>query len=252
MKKQNLDDNNLKKRVAFLKESELFADLDENDLNVLAQNLHPKRYKKKEIIFHQGDDSRSFYLILKGKVRVVRVNESGNETSIRIYSDHDVIGEFSAIDGKPRSATVQALEDCVLLEIVYGKFLQLISEFPKLALGLINVLVKKLRWATSFAETIAQYDTAGRLMHIFLHYKDLLGKEIVAGKMYELNLSMNQSDLASLVGARREWVNRILQDWKRRDLIDYKNGKITIIDLASVEKERNRRMFSNSSEDIEW
>ena len=70
--------------------------------------------------------------------------------------------------------------------------------------------------------------------------------------MYELNLSMNQSDLASLVGTRREWVNRILQDWKRRDLIDYKNGKITIIDLASVEKERNRRMFSNSSEEIEW
>jgi len=252
MKKQNLDDNNLKKRVAFLRESALFADLDENGLNVLVQNFHPKRYKKKEIIFHQGDDSRSFYLILKGKVRVVRVNESGNETSIRIYSDRDIIGEFSAIDGKPRSATVQALEDCILLEVVYVKLLELINEIPKLALGLINVLVKKLRWATSFAETIAQYDTAGRLLHIFLHYKDVLGKELVAGKMYEINLSMNQSDLASLVGTRREWVNRILQDWKRRDLIEYRNGTITIIDLASVERERNRRMSSNSAEDIDW
>jgi CRP/FNR family transcriptional regulator/CRP/FNR family cyclic AMP-dependent transcriptional regulator len=252
MRKQNLDDNNLTKRVAFLKKSDLFSGLEENDLNLLAHDFHPKRYKKKEIIFHQGDDSRSFYLILKGKVRVVRINESGNETSIRIYSARDVIGEFSAIDGKPRSATVQALEDCILLEVVYVKFLKLISEMPKLAQGLINVLVKKLRWATLFAETIAQYDTAGRLLHIFLHYKDVLGKELVAGKMYELNLSMNQSDLASLVGARREWVNRILQDWKKRDLIEYKNGKITIIDLASVERERNRRMFYNSTEDIDW
>ena len=57
-----------------------------------------------------------------------------------------------------------------------------------------------------------------------------------------MDLSMNQCDLASLVGARREWVNRILQDWRHRDLIEYKRGKITILDLRAVEEERDRRM----------
>lgn len=241
-----------KSRIAFLEKIELFEGLDANELNLISKSFHPKKFKKKEIIFHQGDDSRSSFLILKGKVRIVRINEGGNETSIRIYSEYDIIGEFSAIDGSPRSATVQALEDCILLEMEYSRFKKLISEIPEFANGLINVLVKKLRWATVFAETIAQYDTAGRLLHILLHYNDILGKELEAGKKYELNLSMNQSDLASLVGARREWINRILQDWKKNDLIAYRNGRITILDLPAVKKERDRRMDNYSSGEIEW
>ena len=252
MKKSSLNEDIQKSRIAFLKKIDLFAGLDENDLGIISNSFRPKKFRKKEIIFHQGDDSRSSFLILKGKVRIVRINESGNETSIRIYSEFDIIGEFSAIDGNPRSATVQALEDCILLEIEYSKFLKLISEMPEFAKGLMNVLVKKLRWATLFAETIAQYDTAGRLLHILLYYNDILGKELEAGKKYELNLAMNQSDLASLVGARREWINRILQDWRKNGLIEYKNGRITLLDLPAVKKERDRRMDNHFSEDIEW
>jgi CRP-like cAMP-binding protein len=79
----------------------------------------------------------------------------------------------------------------------------------------------------------------------------VLGKEIVAGKRYELDLSMNQADLASLVGARREWVNRILRDWSKRGLIKYKHCKIMILDLPAVEKERDRSI-ELYSDDEEW
>ena len=252
MKEFFVNEKTEKSRIAFLKKIELFADCDANDLGFLADCFHPRKFKKKEVIFHQGDDSRSIYLILRGKVRILRINEEGNETSVSIYSEYDIIGEFSAIDGRPRSATVQALEDCILLEMEYSRFLKSIREIPEFATGLIRVLVKKLRWATAFAETIAQYDTAGRLLHILLYYNGILGKEIVAGKKYELNLSMNQSDLASLVGARREWINRILQDWKKQGLVEYLNGRITILDLPAVQKERDRRMDHLSAEDCEW
>lgn len=252
MKNSVVNEDIQKSRIEFLKKIELFEELDSNELNFISNTFHPKKFRKKEIIFHQGDDSRSSFLILKGKVRIVRINESGNETSISIYSENDIIGEFSAVDGSPRSATVQALEDCVLLEIEYSKFLKMISEMPVFAMGLIKVLVKKLRWATSFAETIAQYDTAGRLLHILLYYNDILGVELEAGKKYELSLSMNQSDLASLVGARREWINRILQDWKKNNLIVHRNGRITILDLPAVKKERDRRTDYYLSEESKW
>jgi CRP/FNR family transcriptional regulator len=62
---------------------------------------------------------------------------------------------------------------------------------------------------------------------------------------------MNQTDLASLVGARREWVNRILRDWRKRGLIDYKHGKIMIFNLPAVEEERDRRI-DLYSDDEEW
>ena len=62
---------------------------------------------------------------------------------------------------------------------------------------------------------------------------------------------MNQTDLASLVGARREWVNRILKNWRARGLIEYRQGRITILDLHAVEKERDRRIEASANEE-DW
>lgn len=237
-----LSEEILLKRTAFLKNVALFAKLGEEDLGILAGNFQSRKYRKKEIVFHQGDDSHVLYVIMKGKVRIFSMSPSGNETSIRIFSTYDMIGELAAIDGQPRSATAQAVDDCTLLEMEHTRFLRYTREMPELAMGLLKLLVEKVRWTTAHAETIAQYDTAGRLLHILLHYNEVLGREVDAGKRYELDLSMNQADLASLVGARREWVNRILRDWSRRGLIEYEHGKITILDLPAVEEERDRRI----------
>ena len=246
-----IKDEILLKRTDFLQKVPVFAGLGEEDHKILARDFHSRKYRKKEVIFHQGDDSRVLYVVMKGKVRIFSISPAGNETSIRIFSSYEMIGEFAAIDGEPRSTTAQAVEDCTLLEMDQAVFMRCFREMPELAMGLIRQLVEKLRWTTAYAESIAQYDTAGRLLHIILHYNDVLGKEIEAGKRYELDLSMNQTDLASLVGARREWVNRILRNWKKRDLIDYKHGKIIILDLPAVEEERDRRI-DLYSDDKEW
>lgn len=246
-----INDKILLKRTDFLQEVPLFAGLGEEDLKILARDFHSRKYRKKEIIFHQGDDSRVLYVVMKGKVRIFSISPAGNETSIRIFSTHEMIGEFAAIDGEPRSTTAQAVEVCTLLEMDQAMFMQCFREMPELAVGLIRQLVEKLRWTTSYAETIAQYDTAGRLLHIILHYNEVLGKEIEPGKRYNLDLSMNQTDLASLVGARREWVNRILRDWSKRGIIEYKRGKIMILDLPAVEEERDRSI-ELYSDDEEW
>jgi len=251
MSSSQINDEVLLKRTSFLQGIPLFAELGEADLEILTRDFHSRKYRKKEIIFHQGDDSRVLYVVMEGKVRIFCISPAGNETSIRIFSAREMIGEFSAIDDEPRSTTAQAVEDCTLLKMGQARFLQCLREMPELAMGLIKQLVEKLRWTTDYAETIAQYDTAGRLLHIILHYNEALGKEIKAGKRYELDLSMNQADLASLVGARREWVNRILRDWSKCGLIEYKHGKITIIDLPAVEEERDRRT-ELYTDDEEW
>ena len=114
----------LSKRTAFLRKVELFAELGETDLKILARDFHSRKYKRKEIIFHQGDDSRVLYVVMKGKVRIFSISPAGNETSIRIFSTHEMIGEFAAIDGEPRSTTAQAVEDCTLLEMDQAKFMR--------------------------------------------------------------------------------------------------------------------------------
>ena len=122
---------------------------------------------------------------------------------------------------------------------------------PNLALARIRLLAAKARWTAEYAEAVAQYDAAGRLLHILLRYNEQIGEEVEPGRVYELDLGMNQTDLATLVGARREWVNRILQDWRKRGLIECKAGKIIILDLPRVQAERDGRTEA-SQPDVEW
>jgi CRP-like cAMP-binding protein len=131
-----------------------------------------------------------------------------------------------------------------------AKFLQHMRTNPDLALAMARLLTSKVRWTAAYAETIAQYDAAGRLLHILLLYNEQFGQELEADKKYVIDLAMTQADLASLVGARREWVNHILRGWSRRGLIKFDSGKIFILDLSKVKKERDSRTEAESLE--EW
>jgi CRP/FNR family transcriptional regulator/CRP/FNR family cyclic AMP-dependent transcriptional regulator len=235
----------LAKKTAFLKEVSLFANLNQEDLKTVANDFHPKEYQKNETILRQGDPSHELYIVMKGKVRICKVNPAGNETSINILSTHQIIGEFAVIDGQPRSASAKAIGPCVLLAVTRDKFLAHMQNIPGLALAMCQLVTGKARWTTKYAETIAQYDTADRLLNVLLHYNEQLGQEVEVGKQYELDLGLNQTDLASLVGARRGWVNRILGDWRARGLIEYQAGNITILDLPKIEQERTSRMQTN-------
>ncbi len=234
--------DSLARRITLLREIPLFNGLGEKELATLVDDFHLREYAKGEIIFRQGDTSRELYIVVKGKVRIFKISPSGDETSIQIFSNHDIIGEFATIDGQPRSATAKAIGRCALLAMAGERFVQHMREIPDLALGMTRLLAAKVRWTAAYAETVAQYDCAGRLLHILLLYNEQFGEEVEAGKRYVLDLALNQADLASLVGARREWVNRILGDWRKRGLIEYGAGKIVILDLPRVKQERDSRI----------
>ena len=235
-------DGRLSKRIARLKNVPLFSELTDADLATLVDDFQLKRYEAGEIIFHQGDTSRELYIILKGRVRVFKTSPSGSETSLQIFSTHNIIGELASIGDRPRSATAKAIVPSDLLVMAPDRFLDHMRTKSDLALSMTRLLARKLRWTAAYAEAVVQYDCAGRLLYILLQYNEQFGEEEEAGKRYVLDLSMNQADLASLVGAHREWINRLLQDWRKRGLIEYHAGKLTILDLPRVEAERDSRL----------
>ncbi len=228
--------------VTFLRQIPLFAKLNEVGLERLARAFRRRELAKGDVIFRQGDESRDFYLVLTGKVRIFKVSPGGHETSINIFSSGDIIGEFACLDGEPRSATAIAMARCIVWEIAGETFINHLRSQPELGLQMSRLLAGKLRWTAAYAETIAQYDAAGRLLHILLLYNEQFGEELEPGKRYVLDLSLSQTDLASLVGARREWVNRLLREWQKQGLLEYQAGKIMILDLPKVQRERDRRI----------
>lgn len=256
-------DPRTEKRIAMLKEMTVFSGIRDGDLSTILEDLRLREYQRDDLIFRQGDESRQVYFVLKGKVRVYRISPSGSETSIDIFSMHDVLGELSALDNQPRSATAKAITTVSLLSMAQESFTHHLESTPGLALGLARVLSRKLRWTSAYAESIAQFDAAGRLLHIILLNNERYGEPLPvdgqvqgapktgARKQSVVNIGLNQTDLASMIGARREWVNRILSDWRKRGLLEFENGVITILDVQRVVEERDSRLEANHMSD-EW
>ena len=241
-------EDQLSRRTDLLRNVPMFAALEEKDLEKLVDDFHLKTYGKQEMIFRQGEFGNELYIILKGKVRIYKLSPSGAETSINVFSTYDIFGEFAVIDNGPRSAAAKAVVPTKLLAIHQEKFIFHMRAIPDLAMALTKLLTDKLRWTAAYAEAATRYDAAGRLLHILLLYNKKFGKVQEEGNKYTLDLSLNQTDLASLVGARREWVNRLLRSWRKRGLIEYKSGKIIFLDLPQVEAERDRHIEATQAD----
>lgn len=240
-------DKTTERRLALLEQVPLFANLRQRELERILNDLRLREYQRDDIIFRQGDESREVYLVLSGKIRIFKISPSGNETSITIFSTNDIIGEQAAIDNRPRNASAKAIGAVALLVMSQDHFIHHLENIPGLALNLARQLSQKLDWTAAFAESIAQFDAAGRLLHILLDYSERYGRTDDEGRL-TVNLALNQTDLASMVGARREWINRLLSDWRRRGLLEYERGKITVLDMDRVIAERDSRIEANAGE----
>lgn len=216
---------------AFLTQVPMFAGQTEEALAQVAREFRFRTYAANEIIFHQGDLPRSLYVVYSGKVRTYHLTLEGEETTVNILTRRQLLGELAVVDGRPRSASARAIDDCVLMEMSAETCLYYLERAPGMALALCRDIVAKVRWTSSYAEMMARYDAEGRLQHLLLLYNEQFGQEIEPGKRYVLDLGLNQGDLATLVGTTRGWVNTIIQSWRRRGLIEFTNGKITILDV---------------------
>lgn len=230
--------------IVFLRTVPLFAGLTDAALGALTADFSLLEYEKGESLFWQGDASGEMYLLRRGKVRIYKISPAGRETSINIFSTGHIFGEFAAIDGQPRSATALAITRCFVWRMDGAAFVRNLRTQPDLSLALNRLLVTKLRWTAEFAETVAQYDAAGRLLHILLLYNEQFGEVLEADKHYRLELGLTQDDLASLVGASRAWINRLLQSWQRQGWMEYRAGRLIIHDLVRMRQERDRCMES--------
>jgi CRP-like cAMP-binding protein len=224
--------------VAFLKSVPLFAALNEERLRALADDFHLFAYPRGNIIFHQGEIGRTLYVVVNGKIRIYMTTSEGGETTTNIFARGDIFGEFAIFDGLPRSATAKTLTQSDLLQITDDAWLRHFRAAPELAEATVRMLARKTRWTAAIAEALAQGDASIRLLRVLLLYVEQFGEAQGEGK-YDLNWGLSQSDLATLLGVRREWLNQILSKWQKRNLLILEEGKLTIPNLPRVLAERD-------------
>ena len=216
----------------------LFAHGSRSILGSLANQLRRRRFRRGEVIFHQGDPGDSLHIVAAGAVKIVLPSAEGEEAIIATLRPGDFFGELSLLDGAPRSATAAALEPSETLVLPRPVFAELLDDLPGLRDALLAGLAHELRRLTGHVEELHFLDLAGRLAMRLTR----LARETQPDAHGEILLAWpyTQSDLAAMIGGTRQSVNRLLSELVEDDLIRIEPEALVITDLDELARRGER------------
>jgi CRP/FNR family transcriptional regulator, cyclic AMP receptor protein len=210
-------------RIQTLKAVPFFTQLNEHELDVVRSVASERSYAKTAVVLTEGEMGDSLYMIQSGKVKVVIGDEEGREIILKILGPGDFFGEMSMIDKEPRSASVTTLEPATFLVLTHAAFERCVEQAPRIAKVVMQILAQRVREADRKIGTLALMDVYGRVASTLLELAVVTNGKLVVGE------KLSQQDLANMVGASREMVNRILKDLTERGFISIESKSITII-----------------------
>lgn len=212
---------------AYLKTVPLFSALDDDEIEVLYALSKTRRYPKENIIFLQGDSGDAFYLILNGEVKVVLLGADGREYILSFLKKGDFFGEMALFDSEARSASVVTTADAEFLVIPRQAFLNHISHLPMLLTKFLSTFSKRLRKTDERLGDLALLNVQGRVAKILLTLAQTAGG-LPRAEKWRISKRLTHQDIASMVGATRETVTRVLNDFKQQGHI-VAEGKTLIV-----------------------
>ncbi len=205
----------------------LFFSFERSDYKSLEKSLVRRRYPGGQTLFHMGDEGSSLHIIERGRVKITIPSSSGEELILAILEAGDLLGELSLFDGKPRSATVQALEDTETLCLHREDLLALMrTRFPVVE-KIMVVLAGRIRDTDMLLSERSFLDITSRLAKKILDLGDTFG--VREGGQVRIGVKITQKDLASMIGATRESINKQLKALRDQGLVRTRGGTIEIL-----------------------
>jgi CRP-like cAMP-binding protein len=214
-----------------LRQVSLFQALDDQQIDQISLLLKERRYRKGDTVFHQGDPGGCLYLVTSGRVRIFLNSADGREATVRFYGPNSTFGEFSVLDGEPRSASAAAVEDVTTLVLYRDEFMALLRQHFELVERMFAMLTERLRYTTSYSEQLAFLSVPGRVASVLLQLAS-----VEADPLTPADLNLTQDDLAKFANTTREWVNRSLKDFAEAGLIRVERKAVTILDRAGLHR----------------
>jgi CRP-like cAMP-binding protein len=185
-----------------------------------------------QVLFCEGDDGRDVFVLVNGIVKVVTTSASGNQVILDLASAGSVLGELSAIDGQPRSASVEAVTPIEVLVLRIEEFHNFLERQPRAAAELLSVVAARLRMASQRQLEFGSSDALTRLCRCILVMIDRFGGR---DESPSVSLPIAQQDLAKLTGLSREAVVKGLRRLRELEWIETSGRSVVVLDLPAVE-----------------
>ena len=189
-----------------------------------------------EILFERGDAGNGCYWLRRGVLAVAVASEKGEHRTLAILGAGAIVGELAMIDGLPRSATVQALRDCVLSFISRAAFSELMSRHPELSSDLVTTLAARLRQSDEDMVASTFLTVRARVARALLAFAVHLGEEVAPGRI-RIRHKITHNDLAAMAGVARESVSRTVSGWTKQKVLEGSSRSGYVVHHARLERE---------------
>ena len=212
----------------------LFTALDESAAVSLRASMDAVKIAKGSILFKEGDDGEHLYIIIDGKLKLGTSSGDGRENLLSILGPGEMFGELSLFDPGPRTSTATAVTDAKLLSLSHEKVIPWLRQNPEVSLQLLTRLSQRLRRTNEAVGDLVFSDVPGRVAKALIDLGDRFGKTTPEGLL--VNHDLTQEELAQLVGASRETVNKALADFAGRGWLKLDGRSALIADVDRLSK----------------
>jgi CRP/FNR family transcriptional regulator len=238
-------------KISAFQQTELFRDLDEKTLRLIAENAVERWLKRNEILFIAGEEAENLFVIAAGAIRAFRTGDNGREQIVHIERAHSTIGELSVFDDGVYPATAAAEENSIVYILDKNEIRRLFVEHPQIAMSALRVLSCRLRSAVELIETLSLIEVRQRLARLLLIEAGTNGKRIGENQI-QVELNLTKAQIAARIGTVREVVSRLMTRFQTEELISLENNVLTIRDekglsncSGELQKSRNRKKSAN-------
>tara|TARA_B100001758_G_scaffold82174_1_gene69874 strand:- start:3018 stop:3701 length:684 start_codon:yes stop_codon:yes gene_type:complete len=223
------------KKIELLQTVSIFWDLKPEELGYIAEKMIARRYENGNYIFLEDSEGEQCFFVLKGSVKVTRLSKDGREVILAMLNKGDFFGEMSLLDGESRSANVIALEKTEVLTLDRNDFLDVVNDYPQIAVQLLKELAGRLRKSDRQIASLSLSDAEKRIALCIIRFADEQG--IIQNGRVSIPKTPIQQDIANMAGTSRETVSRALSILEKEDLIARKGRELMILDYKKFIKE---------------
>ena len=219
-------------QVATLGNSPLFAALDPQAQQELRASMEEVRLSRGQILFNEGDRGDRLYIVISGKVKLGRTSPDGRDNLLAVLGPGEMFGELSLFDPGPRTATATAVTATALIALGHGDLHPWLRTRPAVAGQLLAALARRLRRTNEAMADLVFSDVPGRVAKALLDMAQRFGTTTDDG--LRVTHDLTQEELAQLVGASRETVNKALADFAGRGFLRLEGRAVVILDVERL------------------
>lgn len=221
--------------IEVLRRAPLFASLDDEAFVALTEDISEVDLSRGATLFYEGDPGDQLYFIVSGKIKLGRTASDGRENLVAIMGPGEIFGEMALFDPSPRSTSATAVSETRLAGVKHDSLRKAMEKSPQISAQVLQALARRLRRTNENLADLVFSDVPGRVAKALLDLADRFGRPATDGILVAHELT--QEELAQLVGASRETVNKALAEFVSRGWIRLEARAVVILDHQRL---RNR------------